>query len=281
MSHSEKPSEQQDETETDIHEDDKLHLEDCNGKDDQARDLLKTSQTEKRSVSPLTLFKEDLSQFKEGLLKVFKDKDTNPKTTQPPEKPTSTLTLLKEDLNHFKEDISSIFRIGLSKEHEDKDGAAKLDSSNAVKIKVTKAERSDESLLNLFKRSNLSKITPKTNDRQEVRKTLPVKAEEQTDNGFTNKNPISTEETNNNTTERLNDSGDSKLDANVSQEVTERRKASSETQQSQEAMHASEKGASCFKPPPHTHMFTVKLYHSFWFLLFCHIHMCVCASDEN
>lgn len=279
MSHSEKPSEQKDETETEIHEDDKPHPEDCNGKDDQVKDLLKTSETEKRSVSPLTLFKEDLSQLKEGLLKVFKDKDTNPKTTQPPEKPINTLTLLKEDLNHLKEDISSIFRIGLSKEHEDKDGAAKLDSSNAVKIKATKAERSDESLLNLFKRGNLSKITPKTNDSQEVRKTLSVKAEEQTDNGFTNKNPISTEETNNNTTEKLNDSDDSKLDANVSQEVTERRKASSATQQSQEAMHASEKGASCFIMKPPT--FTVKLYHNFWFLLFCHIHICVCVSDEN
>lgn len=275
MSHSEKPSEQQDETETEIHEDDKLHPEDRNGKDDQVKDSLKTSQTEKRSVSPLTLFKEDFSQFKEGLLKVFKEKDTNPKTTQPPEKPISTLTLLKEDLNNLKEDISSIFRIGLSKEHEDKDAAAKLDSSNAVKIK---AERSDESLLNLFKRGNLSKITPKTNGSQEVRKTLPVKAEEQTDDGFTNKNTISTEETNNNTTERPNDSDDSKLDANVSQEVTERRKASSETQRSQAVMHASEKGASCFNPP---HTFTVKLYHNFWFLLFCHIHMCVCVSDEN
>lgn len=275
MSHSEKPSEQQDETETDIHEDDKLHLEDCNSKDDQARDLLKTSQTEKRSVSPLTLFKEDLSQFKEGLLKVFKDKDTNPKTTQPPEKPTSTLTLLKEDLNHLKEDISSIFRIGLSKEHEDKDGAAKLDSSNAVKIKATKAERSDESLLNLFKRGNLSKITPKTNDRQEVRKTLPVKAEEQTDNGFMNKNSISTEETNNNTTERLNDSGDSKGDANVSQEVTERRKASSETQQSQEAMHASEKGASCFKKP--THVYSQTLPQLLVFIILSYSYVCLCV----
>lgn len=273
MSHSEKPSEQQDETETDIHEDDKLHLEDCNGKDDQVRDLLKTSQTEKRSVSPLTLFKEDLSQFKEGLLKVFKDKDTNPKTTQPPEKPTSALTLLKEDLNHLKEDISSIFRIGLSKEHEDKDGAAKLDSSNAVKIKATKAERSDESLLNLFKRGNLSKITPKTNDSQEVRKTLSVKAEEQTDNGFTNKNPISTEETNNNTTERLNDSDDSKLDAN--QEGTERRKASSETQQSQEAMHASEKGASCFKPP--THVYSQTLPQLLVFIILSYSYVCLCV----
>lgn len=271
MSHSEKASEQKDETETEIHEDDKLHPEDSNGKDDQVKDLLKTSQTEKRSVSPLTLFKEDLSQFKEGLLKVFKDKDTNPKTTQPPEKPISTLTLLKEDLNHLKEDISSIFRIGLSKEHEDKDGAAKVDSSNAVKIKATEAERSDESLLNLFKRGNLSKITQKPKDSQEVRKTLSVKAEEQTDNGVTNKNPVSTEETNNNTTERLTDSDDSKLDANVSQEATERRKASCETQHIQEAMHASEKGAPCFIMKKPKHMFTVKLYHNFCFLFICHI----------
>lgn len=271
MSHSEKPSEQQDETETEIHEDDKLHPEDCNGKDDQVRDSLKTSQTEKRSVSPLTLFKEDLSQFKEGLLKVFKDKDTNPKTTQPPEKPISTLTLLKEDLNNLKEDISSIFRIGLSKEHEDKDAAAKLDSSNAVKIK---AERSDESLLNLFKRGNLSKITPKTNGSQEVRKTLPVKAEEQTDDGFTNKNPVSTEETNNNTTERPNDSDDSKLEANVSQEVTERRKASSETQRSQEAMHASEKGASCFTPP---HVYSQTLTQLLDFIILSYSYVCLCV----
>lgn len=270
MSHSEKPSEQQDETETEIHEDDKLHPEDRNGKDDQVRDSLKTSQTEKRSVSPLTLFKEDLSQFKEGLLKVFKDKDTNPKTTQPPEKPISTLTLLKEDLNNLKEDISSIFRIGLSKEHEDKDAAAKLDSSNAVKIKATKAERGDESLLSLFKRGNLSKITPKTNGSQEVRKTLPVKAEEQTDDGFTNKNPVSTEETNNNTTERPN-----KLEANVSQEATERRKASSETQQSQEAMHASEKGASCFNPP--THVYSQTLPQLLVFIILSHSYVCLCV----
>ncbi|XP_030582495.1 tripartite motif-containing protein 14-like [Archocentrus centrarchus] len=243
MSLSEKHSEQNNQRETEIREDDELHPEDCKGKDAQVKDLLKTSQMEKRSVSPLTLLKEDLSQFREEVLKVFKDKDANPKTTQAPEKLVNPLTLLKEDLNHFKEDISSAFRIVLSKEREDNDVAAKEDSSNTFKIKAPKAETTDRSIMGLFRRDRtLSKINQQTKDAQEVGKTFSVKTEEQMDNGFRNKNSISTEETNRNVTDRLNESNDCRLDVNVSQEVTERRKTFSETQQRQEVICASETG---------------------------------------
>lgn len=77
-----------------------------------------TGQAERQTISPLALFKEDFTHFKEEVRKVFKDPKTN---QRPPEKEVNTLTVLKEDLNHFKEDLSSIFRINLTKEQDHKE----------------------------------------------------------------------------------------------------------------------------------------------------------------
>ncbi|XP_068175954.1 uncharacterized protein [Antennarius striatus] len=83
----------------------------------------------KKIVRPLSVFKEDLTQFTEGVLKVFKDKDTKTELedeslSQAGNKlVSSTLGLLKEDFNQFKEDVTSVFSIRSSKDqvwrHED------------------------------------------------------------------------------------------------------------------------------------------------------------------
>lgn len=88
------------------------------------KDPLKTNQREKRTTNPLSLLKEDLSQFTEEVFKMFKDKDTKSECEDRPlsqtlSKPaSSTLDLLKEDLSQFKEDVTSIFSISSSKDKE-------------------------------------------------------------------------------------------------------------------------------------------------------------------
>lgn len=95
-------------------------------KDDNMRmkDPLKTNQREKRTTNPLSLLKEDLSQFTEEVFKMFKDKDTKSECEDRPSSQTlskpasSTLDLLKEDLSQFREDVTSIFSISSSKDKE-------------------------------------------------------------------------------------------------------------------------------------------------------------------
>ncbi|XP_041861877.1 butyrophilin subfamily 3 member A3-like isoform X2 [Melanotaenia boesemani] len=150
MSFATKASHENDQEKTETQEDDELNTEDSNSK---SKDFPKTSQTsEKKTISPLTLFKKDFCQFKEDVIKVFKDKDVNPRTNQSAEKLISPLTLLKEDL-------STVFKIGLSKEGDEKEVIVKEDSSNTSKAKTSKTERAEKPLKSLFGRDgNLLKI---------------------------------------------------------------------------------------------------------------------------
>lgn len=198
----------QKEPERRLKEDDETHEPETNTR---RKDDDKMSQSDERTISPLSLLKEDFSQFKEGVLKVFKDKDTKTELEDRPwsqaeNKPaSSTLGLLKEDLNqfkedvtsvfstssskdketrsinrlsslkedfnHFKDDLSNVFRLGLSKER----GTTKKDSSNTSKIKSSTAERTDEPFKSLFRREQ--KNSQKAENR--VQKTF-----EQMDGGF-------------------------------------------------------------------------------------------------
>ncbi|KAM4549484.1 uncharacterized protein PAE49_017378 isoform 2-T3 [Odontesthes bonariensis] len=127
------------------------------------------SQTEKQTISPLTLLKEDLSLFKEEVMKVFKDKDTNPRASQSGEKPRNTLTLLKEDFNLFKEDLSSVFKIG---QKDSKEVAAKEESSGTSAVKTSKPERAEEPLRGPFRgdRNLLKTQSAKKRDEHSFRK---------------------------------------------------------------------------------------------------------------
>lgn len=80
---------------------------------------MKTSKKENKTINPLSLFKEDLSQFKEELMNVFMDKDV--RTADRPmsqsvdrdsQTTSSTFNLLKEDLNQLKEELTSAFYVG-------------------------------------------------------------------------------------------------------------------------------------------------------------------------
>ncbi|XP_078101243.1 uncharacterized protein LOC144513928 isoform X2 [Sander vitreus] len=149
----------------------------CDPKDQQDKNTIttdppKTSPRDNRSVSPLGFLREDFSQFKEELLKVFRDKDTDqssqaarthdalkddlsrfkvdvasvfksadPKSSQSAEKTINRLSFL-----HFKDHVSNVFRLGPSKE-PDSSNAFKIkapskepDSSNAFKIKASSKE---------------------------------------------------------------------------------------------------------------------------------------------
>ncbi|XP_010787902.1 uncharacterized protein [Notothenia coriiceps] len=181
-------------------------------------DLRQTSQRDIRSINPLSFIKEDLSQFKEEVLKVFKDKDTNP-LSQAENKPAiSTLNLLKEDLSqfkedvtsffsleketkstdtktsqsaektinrlsflHFKDDLSSVFRMGPSKERDNK---AKEDSSNTFKITAESLFRRDQKTLVI-----------KVENSEEVKGVFSEKEEKQMDAGFRGNLSESIEET--------------------------------------------------------------------------------------
>ncbi|XP_047443943.1 E3 ubiquitin/ISG15 ligase TRIM25-like isoform X2 [Mugil cephalus] len=129
MSRRDEASPGNDEKEMETATDDFLQPEDGNSRDTQLKDFL-------RRIRPRTLLRDDLTQFKEDVLKVFKDKDTN--TTN-----HSTLTLLRDDLSHFRDDLSSVFRI----RRDNKD-----ESSNTCRIKAPEAERTDETLKRLFSR---------------------------------------------------------------------------------------------------------------------------------
>ncbi|KAF1385220.1 hypothetical protein PFLUV_G00105470 [Perca fluviatilis] len=122
----------------------------------------KDKTTNKRPVSPLSFLREDFSQFKEDLLKVFWDKDADqsgqaassheplkgdssrfkvavasvfesadPKSSQSAEKPINRLSFL-----NFK-DISNVFRLETSQQ-------TKEDPSDAFKIKASSKERDNK-----------------------------------------------------------------------------------------------------------------------------------------
>lgn len=156
-------------------------LQDHNGpnepdKTTRTRDFCTTVQADRRTISPLGLLKEDFNQFKEEVLKVFKDRDTETEPGGP--RGRGPLGLLKQDLHQFKEDITNVFSIGSSKEttsiscpgsrKEDfglcKDDlsnvfrllkgrdVAKEDSSNAFKPRSCRTDRTQEPLRSLFRR---------------------------------------------------------------------------------------------------------------------------------
>ncbi|KAK5869257.1 hypothetical protein PBY51_023990 [Eleginops maclovinus] len=207
--------------------------EDQKDKNTRMKDLRQTSQRDKRSISPLSFIKEDLSQFKEEVWKVFRDKDTNP-LSQAENKPAiGTLKLLKEDLSQFKEDmtsvfsvsketkstdtktsqsaektmnrlsflnfkddLSNVFRIGSSKERDNK---AKEESSNTFKITAESLFRRDQKTLVL-----------KAENCQEVKNAFSEKEQEQMDAGFKGnlsesiKEKFSEEEISENMKDRMN-----------------------------------------------------------------------------
>lgn len=193
------------------------------GEDPEGCKDLKTSQSDRRTISALSLIREDLSQFKEGVLKVFKEKDLNPKTSQPVEKPINSLSLLREDLNNFKDDLSTVFRMGLLKERED--GTVSEDASS----KTLRAERADEPLISLFRRSLIW-----TSTRSEVvpEATNAETSDKPTDEGSTGSFTKPEEET---TTEDVVNKSEN-CDLN---ERSESLQIFSQEQQTEETMHAS------------------------------------------
>ncbi|RVE73685.1 hypothetical protein OJAV_G00034140 [Oryzias javanicus] len=134
------------------HQDSDEELRTADTRNPKGKEFLKPNQTEKRSISPLSLLKEDLSQLKEGVLKVFKDKDANSRVKQSQEKTNNPLAALKEDL-------SNVFKVGLSKERDNKDNSSKADPS-----------RVENPLTNLFRRDkNLLEKSPKLKDAKDIK----------------------------------------------------------------------------------------------------------------
>ncbi|XP_035503212.2 tripartite motif-containing protein 14-like isoform X1 [Scophthalmus maximus] len=175
----------------------------CVEDDDEAKvkDLFKTRQVQKRTISPLTLLREDLSMFKDGVFKVFMDKDRkaeheDPSRAPPGGKPPvggGVLSLLREDLSQFREEVSSIFSVSSSKSAETTVNPVSLitdDLSNVFRIgfsdekddssktKVQKAERTDDLFRKLFRRDAPQKSREEAEtDSQEVRKTFSEKSQ--------------------------------------------------------------------------------------------------------
>lgn len=261
----EEPSQENVQTESEIHvQEDDLTTEspqgDCKDKDVKVKDHLKTNQRERRTISPLTLLKEDFSQFKEEVLKVFKDKDTRTENEDRPS--SSALSLLREDLSQFKEDVTSIFNISSAKDKDLKSTDPKtsqsaertinLSISSVFRISLSKekdnkilaphsskikAERTDDPSRSLFRRDQkLLQTSEKADDSQEV-KTLSEKTEDQTDNDLKeklseqNEETVDAEKTNNAIKDEVNESEDREVDIDVSEETTT---GVSEPQQSKE-----------------------------------------------
>ncbi|XP_008293897.1 E3 ubiquitin/ISG15 ligase TRIM25-like [Stegastes partitus] len=206
MSLIDEPSQETDQKDAEIHSDAQLEPEDV-----QVKDFLQTSETNRRTISPLTLIKEDLTQFKEEVLKVFKDKDAKT-TSQSAEKSVNTLTLLREDLHQLKDDLSSVFRMGLSKERD----TAKEDSfTNSFKIKAP-----DEPLKTLLRKDRNLLQTPQR--AEEPKETPSENSEEQTDDAFRGNfsdEPADAEKTN--MKDNVNELEDGELDEKVSEEKAE------------------------------------------------------------
>ncbi|KAF7202927.1 E3 ubiquitin/ISG15 ligase TRIM25 [Nothobranchius furzeri] len=143
MSLPEEASDDSHRTETELEEGEERDLQELSSK---------RVQTETRTISPLTLFKEDFNQLKEEMGRKFKVKVANP-TTEKLVRPLS-LSHLKEDLNQLKEDISSVFRINVSKDQEKKDERQQDNS---------KTSKTNEAFRNLFRGDR----TPKAQDTKE------------------------------------------------------------------------------------------------------------------
>ncbi|XP_053709553.1 E3 ubiquitin-protein ligase TRIM11-like [Synchiropus splendidus] len=126
----------------DKHEDDTT--ERCDPEPDlpkrvESRPPLDSRLKEVRKSRPLTLFKEDLSHFKENLLNALKDKDGRT-TRQDTKSSVSALTLLREDLSQLKEDVSSVFRLGLHK-----DGVSKIRVASEGETETVENEEAEKS----------------------------------------------------------------------------------------------------------------------------------------
>lgn len=241
-------------------------------KNTRMKQLLKISQRDRKTISPLSLFKEDFSQLKEEVLKVFRDKDTKTEHEDHPsiqaenKQASSTLDLLKEDFSHFKEDVTSVFSISSSKDKETKSAektinrlsflkedfnnlkddlsnvfrigqskerdAAKEDSTNTVKVKDLKAERTHEPSKSLFRRDQ--KISQQAGNGQGVKKTCSGKSEEQMDGSFRgNFSEQNRETADGNMKDRMTEVEDSEVD--ITGKV-------SETQQREEVIPTSQAG---------------------------------------
>ncbi|TKS75235.1 Stonustoxin subunit alpha, partial [Collichthys lucidus] len=114
--------------------------------------------------STLDLLKEDFSQFT-SVFSINSSKDKEMKST---EKTINPLSVLKEDFNHFKD----VFRIGPSQQRE----PAKESSTNTFKIKVWRADRTDEPFKGLFRRDQ--------KDSRTVKETLSETRDKLMDDGF-------------------------------------------------------------------------------------------------
>lgn len=175
----------------------------------EGKHLLQPRQRKTRSVSPLSLIKEDFSQWKEEVRKVFTEGRSDPGSQAENNLISTTIDLLKEDLNHFKEDLASvfnnnspedkeakpteksmkrlssfkhdlsnIFRISQSKDRD----TAKEDSSEAEKFKVSIAEWSKEAFVIPLRRDQTS--SQKANNSQGPKETTSETSKDQTDDGF-------------------------------------------------------------------------------------------------
>ncbi|XP_062250768.1 E3 ubiquitin/ISG15 ligase TRIM25-like isoform X1 [Platichthys flesus] len=188
----------------------------------EVKDMKVKVQPEKKTISPLTLLRDDLSQFKDEVLKVLKDTRAEPEartSNQTGNKvSSSTLSLLRDDLSQMKEGVGSIF--GNSSKDKDVKSAdpkssqaaersfnplslIREDISNVFrlalskdkdnrdlsaqndKIKVLSAERTDVSFMRLFRRDQTLRSCERAEDGQEDKKRTSEKNERQTDDGFT------------------------------------------------------------------------------------------------
>ncbi len=278
MSHSEEATHKNNvkESEIRLQEDDEDNESHQRDKNMRMTDFLKTTQRDKRSISPLSLLKEDFSQFKEDMMKVFKDKDSKTereehplnltenkllsstfdllkedfsqfkedvtsvfsissskdKETKSAEKMTNPLTFLKEDFNLLKDDLSNVFKISLSKERD----AAKDDSSNILKIKVSGAEKS------LFRRDQ------KTENSHAAQKIFSETREEQKIDGFRGnfskqkEEMVDAEKVNNNTKHRTDELEDIEVDGSVCEDKMDTTTCLSDTRQSEETISSLQAG---------------------------------------
>lgn len=259
MSLAEEPSQENDQKEPEIclHEDSKKNEsnpEDQKDKNMRMKDLM-TSQRDRRTMSPLSLLKEDFSQFKVEVFKVFKDKEIKteredgPSTQAENNLVSTTLGLLREDFSQFKEDVTSVFSISSFKDKETKStektinplsflkedfnhfkddlsnvfriGLSKEkdtvmeDSSNTFEIKVLKAERTDEPFKSLFRRDQ--KTSQKARDNQDIKNTFLETSKDQMDDGFRG-NVSEQEEERVNMKDRMDELEDSEVGIAASEE---------------------------------------------------------------
>ncbi|KAM7011888.1 uncharacterized protein LKV04_021461 [Tautogolabrus adspersus] len=199
----------------------------------ETKDVLKTSQSDRRTIGPLSLLKEDFSQFKEEVLKVFRD------SSQTEDRPvSSTLDLLKEDLSQFREDVTSVFMSTRDKDSKSVDpkssqmaektnnllSSFREDLSNVFRFSLSKdrdaakddqrkAGRTEEPLKSLFTRE--TKTPQRAEDTEGGKETLSDMSEEQIDDdGFSgNLSETVDNEQINNMKERTDEPEDSEVDA--------------------------------------------------------------------